>query len=64
MSPDLRRVLLAAFQDPKGNDALRELIAKGLVMFILTADSVEFRVTPKGKLQFFTADAFEPEHAS
>lgn len=55
---DQRRALLRAMEDDVFDESLRWLIHNGLVVFILTHDSVEFRVTPKGRLWLNGADAF------
>ena len=59
MSARNRRTLLAAMTDDSFDETLRWLIGNGLVMFVLTADSVSFRVTPKGRLWLSSVETFE-----
>lgn len=55
-----RRFLLQAIENDTFDETLRWLIHNGLVVFILTADSVQFRVTPRGRLWLAGAETFHP----
>lgn len=57
---DPRRSLLNAMTDDAFNESLSWLLANGLVVFMLTSDSVDFRVTPKGRLWLSSAESFHP----
>lgn len=53
-----RRALLRAMNDGAFNESLRWLLANGLVVFVLTHDAVDFKLTPKGRLHLAGAEAF------
>lgn len=58
-----RRQLLRAMEHEEFNATLAYLLANGLVVFVLTQRSVEFRVTPKGRLWLSSVDVFQPSEA-
>lgn len=60
MSSEHRRLLLRFIETGDFNDSLAWLLANGLVVFLLTHDSVEFRLTPKGQVWLDGAGAFHP----
>lgn len=55
---DQRRALLRAMNDDVFNESLAWLLANGLVVFVLTHDSVDFKLTAKGRLHLAGAEAF------
>lgn len=60
MNAARQRGLLAALNDPAFNDTLRALMDDGLVVFVLTHTSVEFRLTNKGRVWLSSAETFHP----